>query len=115
VVLLRPLPQAAHRLADGRAERRERVLDTRGHFGEDGARDESVPFEIAERLRQHFLTDAADGALQVGEAARLAIEGIEDHERPLVGDGLEDIADLLGLDGTAGRVTGHVTVTRWWV
>ena len=44
--------------------------------------------------REHALADAVDLAAQLGEAQRAPIEQRDDQQRPLVGDAVEDLADL---------------------
>ena len=51
------------RLQQGRAERGQLVVHPRRHHGMDGARDQAVALELAQRGRQHPLTDAVDQAL----------------------------------------------------
>jgi hypothetical protein len=52
---------------------------------------------VAERDREHSLADAVDLAPQLGEAHRAVLEQRDDEQRPLVGDPVEDLADLAAL------------------
>src|SRR5579871_911499 len=92
-VVVRPLRERAERTAEGAAERRELVLHARLNLRVDGPLHQSVALEVAQRLRQHLLRDAADHAPQLVEAAVLSLgQDADNQRRPLVGDAIEDQA-----------------------
>ena len=62
-------------------------------------RDQAVALELAQRGRQHPLTDAVDHAPQLGEPARSAVEQGDREQRPLAGDPIEDLANLAVVAG----------------
>ena len=55
----------------------------------DFALHEAVTFETAQRLGQHFLRDAADGALQFGIPHRTERQDLDNEGRPFIGDSIE--------------------------
>jgi hypothetical protein len=83
---------------DGReealTERCERVLDPRGHDRIHRAPDQAVPLELTHGQGEHALADAVDLASQLGEAPRAAPEQLDDEQRPLVGQAVEEVPDL---------------------
>src|SRR5579884_2774549 len=80
-VLVRPLRERGDGSAQRFSERREFVLDARRDFRVNRALDQAVAFEIAQRLREHLLRDAADHAAQLVEAPALALREDTDNER----------------------------------
>ena len=56
------------------------------------AHDQAVAFEAAERLREHFLRDAADGPAQFRVALGSVRQDLDDERGPFVGDPIEDDA-----------------------
>src|SRR5919199_811097 len=81
-VQLRPLRERADRLEQRAPERSEAVLDTGRRTANALACDEPVRLELAQRLRQHLLADAADPLLQIGVTPRALPERVDDHDRP---------------------------------
>jgi hypothetical protein len=58
----------------------------------DVARDETVAFELAQRLRQHLVAHPADATLKIGEAQlALAVERLDHQKCPFVGNALQDL------------------------
>ena len=82
-----------------RAERRERVVHARRHDRVDGAVTRPSRSSWRSVTREHPLADAVDLAAQLGEAQRPAVEQGDHEQRPLVGDAVEDLADLAVLPG----------------
>ena len=64
----------------------EAVLDTRRHFGVHFAVHEAIFFHGAQLLRQHFLRNAADGALELAEAFRAIHQIAQNEHLPFVAD-----------------------------
>ena len=50
---------------------------------------QAIALEAAQSLRQHFLRDAADRALQLGITHRSARQDLNDERRPFVRNPLE--------------------------
>jgi hypothetical protein len=94
-----------------RAERGERVLDARRYHGVDPPRHEPVALELAQRDREHALADPVDPPLQLGEAQRPLLEQRDRQQRPLVGDAVEDLADLAVVAGVPLDAVGSRRVT----
>ena len=88
-MLLGPAAESLQWLQQGPPERGERVLDSgrsiRMHF----AAHEPIAFQAAQRLRQHFLRDVADLALQRRVTKRTARKNLDDDRRPLIRDPVE--------------------------
>ena len=83
--------------------------------GDGGAGDEPVAFQALQRVRGHFLRQAADLAAELIKALRPAVEKAEDQHRPFVGDPVEDhpgrTKGRIGIGGqdAAGCGFGQVT------
>ncbi|GAA4425676.1 hypothetical protein GCM10023169_23550 [Georgenia halophila] len=88
-----PTSHRRHRIHQGAAQFRQRVLHSRWDLGVRGPRDQSISFEVLERLGQHPLGDPGDARLQVGVAQRAGAQGADDQHRPLVADAIEHLAD----------------------
>ena len=71
-------------------EPRERVFHFRGNDRVDFAHNETIAFQAAESLREHFLGDAADGPAQLSVALRSICQDLDDEGGPFVGDPIED-------------------------
>ena len=54
------------------------------------AHDQTIAFEAAERLREHFLRDAADGPAQLGVALGSIRQDLDDERGPFVRDAIEN-------------------------
>ena len=103
-VLARPRDERLDRVEQCGAERGELIVDPRRDDGKHRSVDEALAFELADREREHALADPVDLAAQFAEPARAVGEKADDEQRPLVGDPVEDVAELtggIGL-GTAG-------------
>jgi hypothetical protein len=83
----------------------------------DGAHHQSVCFELAKLLAEHLLTDAGDGPFELGEAADIAIEKMEeDHQLPSPlqhVEGLFDIASGRDRRVNLAHETPRYVPTRW--
>jgi hypothetical protein len=55
----------------------------------NGALHQAVALEAAQGLRQHFLRNAADLALQCGVAHRPARENLDDERSPFISNSVE--------------------------
>lgn len=53
------------------------------------AHDQAVALEAAERLREHFLRDAANGPAQFGVALRAIRQDLDDECGPFIRDAVE--------------------------
>ena len=92
-VLFDPDPEPADRLAQGHAQRREPILDSRRDRCVHTPCHEPVTFELPQRPGQHFLAYPADALLQAREShLLLAFQRVDDQQRPFVGDALQHFA-----------------------
>ncbi len=97
-------PTASSRV---RPSSRQLVVDAWWHDGVDGAGEDTVTLEVAQRQGQHPLADAVDLALELTEAEHAVAEQLDDEERPLVGEPVEQLAQLTGgRVGGCGKVVG---------
>ena len=87
---LRPPAKRVQRVDQRSPEPRERVFHFRRDDWMDFAHDQAVALEAAERLREHFLRDAADGPTQFGVALRSVRQDLDDERGPFVRDAIED-------------------------
>ncbi len=80
-----PFPEAAYSFSETVSEFRNAVIDMGRDHGKDVAGDQSVAFQLAQSLGEHFLADVAHLLLDLGEA-KLAIlgEDLDDQQGPLV-------------------------------
>ena len=71
---------------------------------------EPVPFQAAQRLRQHLLRYVADLPLQRRIPKRISREDLDDDRSPFVRDAIEhDARRAAGAeDGIGGAVFGHL-------
>jgi hypothetical protein len=69
----------------------EDALDPRRHGGVHVALDQAVALQHAQVLGEHLVADALDLVPQLAEAQGALAEGLDDQERPLVGDVGEDL------------------------
>src|SRR5712691_4872082 len=93
-VLNGPTDQGIDRLDERRAQRRQAVLDSYRYGRVGGALDDAVAFEMAQRHREHALTDVGQRASDVHEPPGPAVQEGNDEHRPLVADAVEDVAHL---------------------
>src|SRR5690606_9331193 len=91
-VLLGPRADRVDRAEEGPPEVGERVLDARGDLGVDGAGDEAVPLERAQRLREDLRRHGTYEVAQLAEPQHAPAQRHEDEQRPLVADPLDDEA-----------------------
>jgi hypothetical protein len=59
-VFVEPVDERGHTVGAGLSEPRERIDDVRGKNRVARSKNEPIPFELAERLREHLLRNAAD-------------------------------------------------------
>jgi hypothetical protein len=105
-ILHGPLAEGADRNQQFAAERRQLIVDARRNRREDGAADEAVAFEAAQRRGQHLLRDAADRTLDLAEALGAITEVTHDQHRPF-------IADARQYHAHPPAFLGEVKVTRF--
>src|SRR6185437_8561679 len=107
-----PAHQRPRGIEERGAERGERVLDPRRYHRVHGAADDPVPFQPAQRHRQHPLAHPVDAAFQAGKALRPVTE-VEDHlQRPFVADALKDLPDPASAHDIAISCHGYLRVTK---
>lgn len=83
-VLFAPVTHGGEGFGDRVAEVGQGVFDLwRPHLSEDVAVHESVLFEFAERLSEHFLGDAGDCSAELSESVGFVFESADDECRPL--------------------------------
>jgi hypothetical protein len=91
-VLGAPADQGIDRVDERRAERRQAILDRHGDGWVGGALDDAVALEVAQRDREHALADVGYRAADVHEAPGVAVQQVEDEQRPFVADAVEHVA-----------------------
>src|SRR5262249_33070367 len=105
-------------------EGREFQTPPRWNLGMDAARHQTVAFELAQCLRQHFVTDFADPPLQVGKSQlAFAVQGFDHEQRPFIRDPLQDFVQqclfLWREVANCGRLLRHWSPPcpslRWWI
>jgi hypothetical protein len=116
-VLARPGHQGLDRVEERRPERGQVVVDARRDHRVDRPPDEAIALQPAQGEREHPLADAVDLAAQPGEALRALAEQLDDEQRPLVRQAVEQVADLarlrqLGRRGWARPARRSRRVTR---
>src|SRR6516225_1471110 len=99
LVAQRPISKRRNRLQQIASERGQAIFDPRRNGGEDGAGDQTVAFEPAQRQRQHALRNAADRTAQFVKAQRPAAEPRHHQNRPLVADAREHVAHGAAING----------------
>ena len=88
-VFFRPGAECVHWFNQGSTQSRERVLYFRGHNGVNSSLHEAVALESAQCLRQHFLRNTSDFALQRGITHRSARQNLNNERRPFIGNSVE--------------------------
>ena len=87
-------PSALTGACNDRPSGGELVFDPRRHHRENRALHQAVALETAQRQSQHPLGDAADGALELGEAPRPVGQHDDDEDAPLLPDARQHLTDL---------------------
>ena len=105
-VLARPRDERLDRVEQRGAERGELIVDPRRDDGKHRSGNQAFALELAEREREHALTDPLDLAAQFAEPARAVGEKADDEQRPLVRDPVEDAAELAGGIGLVLGIAG---------
>lgn len=85
-VLVGPAAHSVDRRPKALARPGEGVFDPRRHGGVHAALDQTVALQHAQILGEHLVADALDLVPQLAEAQGASTEGLDDQERPLVGD-----------------------------
>ena len=88
-VFFRPAAECVQWFNQGSSQPRERVLYFRGHDGVNSPLHEAVALESAQCLRQHFLGNTSDFALQRGITHRSARQNLNNERCPFIGDSVE--------------------------
>jgi hypothetical protein len=91
-----PSDERLDRVEQRGAERGELVVDSRWDDGKHRSGDEAFALELADPEGEHALADPVDLATQFADPARAVGENADDEQRPLVGDPIEDVAELAG-------------------
>src|SRR5262249_36551974 len=99
LVAQRPIAKRRDRLQQIASERGQAIFDPRRNGGEDGAGDQPVPFEPAQRQRQHALRNAANRPAQFVKAQRPAAEPRHHKNGPLVADARQYVAHGAAIGG----------------
>lgn len=89
-MLFGPAAKRTERLDQSPAKAGKRIFNPRRDHRKNFASDETVALEAAQSLRQHFLGDAADLAVEFGVAHCLFREQLNRNRRPFVGDAIEN-------------------------
>jgi hypothetical protein len=88
-MFFRPATKRMQWFNQGSAQSRERVLHLRGHDGMNGTLHQAVALEAAQCLRQHFLRNAPDLALQRGITHCSARQNLDNEGCPFVSNSVE--------------------------
>ncbi len=88
-MFLGPAAKPLQRLDQCPTEPGQGILHFRRHDRIHFAFDETVTLETAQRLRQHFLRNAADLPLQLGVTHRAAGQNLNHQRRPFVCDPIQ--------------------------
>ncbi len=88
-MFFRPSAERVQRFNQGPPESRERVFDFWRNDWMNSALHEAVAFETAQGLRQHFLRNPADLALERGVTHRAASEDLNNERGPFIGNAIE--------------------------
>src|SRR4051794_40107982 len=88
-MLGRPFVDGHQRLREAPPERRQRILDPRGHLGVDRPCDEPSALEGPERAGQDLLRDLADLVVDLAVATRATREQVQDLDGPFAGEQLQ--------------------------
>lgn len=91
-MFLRPFADGLKRFDQRPPKRCERIFHAWRNDRIDRAPNESIALQAAQCLRQHFLRNAIDTALQFGISMNAAAQNTNDERRPFIGDASEDKA-----------------------
>ena len=88
----RPHADGVHRLAQLTSHFGQLIVDAWWNRGRHGPRHKTIPFQLPESRRQHFLRNTVNRPLELRETLRSLSELADDVDRPLAADLLQHVA-----------------------